>query len=83
MKHPSQKRRNPLPRVLCTTRCSTLPARRVDVVPSRVVRVDGTVVRVVVRAVKRVLVEAALLRHAVRVVEVGRATQEELHVALA
>lgn len=61
----------------------TLPARRVDVVTSWVVGVHGTVVRVVVRAVKGVLVEAALLGYTIRVVQVCCAAQEELHVTLA
>lgn len=59
-----------------------LPAGGVDVVPSRVVGVYGTVGRIVLGAIERVFVEARLLRDPVRVVFVVGAAQKELDVAL-
>lgn len=59
-----------------------IPARWVDVVATGVVRVDGAVKVIVVGSVERVLVEAALLRHAVGVVQILRVAQKVLHVPL-
>lgn len=61
----------------------TLPARWIGVVSTGVVRVDGAVVRVVFGTTERVLVEAALFRHAIRVVQAVRVAQEEFKVPLA
>lgn len=63
-------------------RIRRVPARRVDVVSSRVVGVDGAVEGVVLCTVQRVLVEAFLCHHPVRVVQVVAAAEEELDVAL-
>lgn len=54
----------------------------VYVVPAGVVGVDGTVERIIVGAVERVLVKASLGHHSVRVVQVGGVAEEELDVTL-
>ena len=59
-----------------------VPAGRVDIVSSGIVGVDGAVERVVLRAVKGILVEAFLRHHPVGVVQVVAAAEEELDVAL-